>query len=224
MPANRTQPPAKADEQQRPRERMVETQLAARDIADPRVLDAMRQVPRHLFVDEGLLDRAYWDGPLPIGHGQTISQPYIVALMTQALGLRGTERVLEVGFGCGYQTAVLARLASEVYAVERIAALFEKGRANLRAQGIENVRLKLGDGSLGWEEHAPFDAVLVAAYTRNVPELLRSQLSTCGRLIIPLGDRDSQLLVLYGKNAHGEVTRKVMAACRFVPLVKNGSP
>jgi protein-L-isoaspartate(D-aspartate) O-methyltransferase len=200
---------------------MVEEQLLARDITDPEVLAAMRRVPRHLFVDEALADRAYWDGPLPIGHGQTISQPYIVALMTQSLALKSGDRVLEVGSGCGYQTAVLSLLAREVYAVERVPALFEKGRMNLKGLGAENARLKLGDGSLGWPEFAPFDAILVAAYTGTVPELLRQQLSPGGRLIIPLGDASSQLLVLYAKDAAGAVSRRVIAACRFVPLIKS---
>ncbi|MDR2199659.1 MAG: protein-L-isoaspartate(D-aspartate) O-methyltransferase [Deltaproteobacteria bacterium] len=199
---------------------MVEEQLAARDISDPEVLSVMRRTPRHLFVDESLKDRAYWDGPLPIGHGQTISQPYIVALMTQALALKKSDRVLEVGSGCAYQTAILAALSGEVCAVERIPALFEKGRANLKHLGVRNVRLKLGDGTLGWEELAPFDAILVAAYSGDVPEALRRQLAYGGRLVIPLGDGSSQLLALYSKSPQGSVTRKTIAACRFVPLIR----
>ncbi|MDR2405472.1 MAG: protein-L-isoaspartate O-methyltransferase, partial [Deltaproteobacteria bacterium] len=135
------------DARARPRERMVEEQLVARDIVSPGVLLAMRKIPRHSFVDEALIDRAYWDGPLPIGHGQTISQPYIVALMTQCLELKDSDRVLEIGFGCGYQTAILSQLSQEVFAVERISALFEKGRMNLKNLDIKNVRLKLGDGT-----------------------------------------------------------------------------
>jgi protein-L-isoaspartate(D-aspartate) O-methyltransferase len=199
---------------------MVEEQLKTRGIVSPEVLSVMAKVPRHIFVDIALEDNAYSDGPLPIGHGQSISQPYIVAVMTQALALKETDRVLEIGFGCGYQTAILAQLAKEVYAVERIASLFEKGRMNLKSLGIQNVTLKLGDGTCGWSEYAPFDAILVAAYTEKVPEILRTQLGEGGRLVIPLGDVESQILVLYEKGKYGEVKRSVITLCRFVPLMK----
>ncbi|MDR2352406.1 MAG: protein-L-isoaspartate(D-aspartate) O-methyltransferase [Deltaproteobacteria bacterium] len=205
----------------RPRRVMVEKQLMGRDIVSSEVLRIMTEIPRHLFVDEALVDRAYSDGPLPIGHGQTISQPYMVALMTQALELKPTNKVLEIGFGCGYQTAVLARLTSKVYAIERIPELFEKGKRNLINLKITNVSLKLGDGNLGWEEYAPFDAILVAAYGASVPMKLRDQLALGGRLVMPLGESLQQLLVLFTKIRQGKVTRQTIAACRFVPLVRN---
>jgi protein-L-isoaspartate(D-aspartate) O-methyltransferase len=197
---------------------MVEEQLKNRGLGSQGVLAAMLKVPRHLFVDEAVRSHAYHDGPLPIGHGQTISQPYIVALMTELLDLKPEDKVLEIGFGCGYQTAVLAALAKKVCAIERLAALFDKGRANLMALGIKNVTLKHADGSLGWPEEAPFEAILVAAYGTSVPEALREELAPGGRLVMPVGDWGSQKLILYSKAASGRVSGRVVTGCKFVPL------
>ena len=169
------------------RERMVADQLRARGITDPRVLTAMGRVPRHRFVEEALAARAYGDYPLPIGEKQTISQPYMVALMTQALELVGGERVLEVGTGSGYQTAILAELAAKVYSVERIRSLADRARAILEELGYYNVLIRVGDGTLGWREEAPFDAVLVTAAAPEVPAPLVEHVKPGGRLVIPVG-------------------------------------
>jgi protein-L-isoaspartate(D-aspartate) O-methyltransferase len=203
----------------KPRERMVETQLKARDIADRAVLDVMGRMPRHAFVDEAMANRAYGDNPLPIGYGQTISQPYMVAFMTQAMELSPDDRVLEIGSGCGYHTAILAALAREVFAVELLPGLFELGRANLRKLGLKNVFQKLGDGSLGWPEMAPFSAIAVGAFGSRTPKRLLEQLSPGGRLVCPIGQPDNQNLVLFRKGANGQVTSRNLLACRFVPLV-----
>ncbi|MDR3153298.1 MAG: protein-L-isoaspartate(D-aspartate) O-methyltransferase [Deltaproteobacteria bacterium] len=203
---------------------MVGEQLVRRGISSPAVLSVMGRVPRHLFVEESLAPYAYQDGPLSIGHGQTISQPYMVALMTESLDLKPEDRVLEIGSGCGYQSAVLAGLCSRVYAVERIPALFDKCRGNLMRLGIRNVTMKLGDGAPGWPEEAPFDAVLVAAYSRSVPEGLRESLALGGRLVMPVGGDHGQLLVLYCRGADGKISRKTLTACRFVPLMRDPKP
>jgi protein-L-isoaspartate(D-aspartate) O-methyltransferase len=200
------------------RDRMVETQLAGRDIRDPRVLDAMRAVPRHLFVPPDVVDHAYEDHPVPIGFGQTISQPYIVAWMVERLRLSPNNRVLEVGAGCGYQTAILARLAREVFAVEIIDALTTRARATLDALGVTNVQLATRDGSFGWPEHAPFDAVVVAAAAREVPPALVEQLADRGRLIIPVGGEEFQTLRLMERRGP-DVTDEELVDVRFVPLV-----
>ncbi|MDR1165548.1 MAG: protein-L-isoaspartate(D-aspartate) O-methyltransferase [Deltaproteobacteria bacterium] len=199
---------------------MVEEQLIARGVDSPRVLAVLGELPRHHFVDEALASRAYADGPLPIGYGQTISQPFIVALTLQALSLKPTDRVLEIGFGCGYQTAALAQMAAQVYAIERVPDLFDKGRRHLKEFRFANVFLKLGDGHLGWEEFAPFDAIVLAAYAPQVPTRLKNQLATGGRLVAPLGDAVGQSLVLFTKKTDGAVNRRPLANCRFVPLVK----
>jgi protein-L-isoaspartate(D-aspartate) O-methyltransferase len=178
------------------RERMVREQIAGRGITDARVLRAMRKVPRERFVDAASADRAYEDRPLPIGHGQTISQPYIVARMAALAALRGDERVLEVGAGCGYQTAVLADLAAEVWAIEIIPELAALAAKKLEELGIGNARVECFDGTHGWPEHAPYDAILVAAGAPRVPVLLLSQLAPGGRLVIPVGPRDNQRLVV----------------------------
>jgi protein-L-isoaspartate(D-aspartate) O-methyltransferase len=201
---------------------MVEEQLVRRGIRSPEVLSAMASVPRHLFVEESLAAHAYQDGPLPIGHGQTISQPYMVALMTEALELEPEDRVLEIGSGSGYQSAVLAGMCSMVYAVERLAPLFDRARSALMRLGIRNVRLRLGDGALGWPGEGPFDAILAAAYSRSVPVALRDSLAFGGRLVMPVGDAGGQILVLYTRGADGKVSSKTLAACRFVPLL-NGT-
>jgi protein-L-isoaspartate(D-aspartate) O-methyltransferase len=176
------------------RERMVVDQLERRGIRDPRVLRAMRKVPRHRFVDEALVGRAYGDYPLPIGEGQTISQPYMVALMTEALGLVGHERVLEIGTGSAYQTAILAELCGKVFSVERIKGLADRAVRILDSLGYCNVLARVGDGSLGWREEASFDAILVTAGAPVIPEALTNQLNVKGRIVLPVGDAYSQVL------------------------------
>jgi protein-L-isoaspartate(D-aspartate) O-methyltransferase len=207
---------------QRTRLRMVE-RLRDKGIRDERVLAAMGAVPRHLFVDEALASRAYEDTALPIGFSQTISQPYVVARMLESLiGDTGMpQRVLEVGTGCGYQAAVLARLAREVYSVERIRALLERARANLRGLRLSNLRLTHGDGNLGLQEAAPFDAIVVAAAARAVPQALLQQLARGGRMVLPLktvqAPRGAQRLALFERGARG-ITETILDAVLFVPL------
>ena len=197
---------------------MVDEQLRSRDIVDERVLDAMERVPRELFVPEKERPRAYDDVALPIGHGQTISQPYMVARICEVLGLRGDERVLDVGTGSGYQAAVLAELAGEVHTIERIPELAEQARANLAAGGYERVDVHVGDGTLGLPEHAPYDAIAVAAAAPGLPQRLYEQLEARGRLAIPVGGRWGQRLELVIRSPEGPaVVRSV--PCRFVPLV-----
>ncbi|MEK7338444.1 MAG: protein-L-isoaspartate(D-aspartate) O-methyltransferase [candidate division NC10 bacterium] len=201
------------------RERMVADQLRARGITDPRVLTAMGRVPRHRFVEEALAARAYGDYPLPIGEKQTISQPYMVALMTQALELVGGERVLEVGTGSGYQTAILAELATKVYSVERIRSLADRARAILEELGYYNVLIRVGDGTLGWREEAPFDAVLVTAAAPEVPAPLVEHLKPDGRLVIPVGGSTAQVLKCLVKEPDGLVRESELVGCVFVKLV-----
>ena len=203
---------------QKARHRMVDTQLVSRGVHDPRVLDAMRKVPRHLFVDEALCDQSYNDHPLPISERQTISQPYIVALMTEALGLQGMEKVLEIGTGSGYQTAILAELANRVYSIERLLGLSQRARQVLQDLGYRNIALKVGDGTLGWPEEAPFDAILVSAGAPSVPQPLVDQMSVGARLIIPVGDHLSQELVLVERLPEG-IRKTDMGGCRFVDLI-----
>ena len=200
------------------RNRMVDSQLVSRGIKDAKVLLAMRKVPRHRFVEEALISQAHGDHPLPIGEKQTISQPYIVALMTEALELRGVERVLEVGTGSGYQTAILAELAKKVYSIERMYPLSVKARRLLDELGYLNVVLKVGDGTLGWKEEAPFDAVMVTAGSPEVPQPLVDQLAVGGRLVIPVGDRYSQSLVRVARTKEG-IKKSDLGGCRFVNLV-----
>lgn len=197
---------------------MVDTQLVSRGIHDPRVLDAMRKTPRHLFVDEALCDQGYNDYPLPISERQTISQPYIVALMTEALGLQGTEKVLEIGTGSGYQTAILAELANRVYSIERLLGLSQRARQVLQDLGYRNVALKVGDGTLGWPEEAPFDAILISAGAPFVPQPLVDQMAMNARLIVPVGDHLSQELVLVERIPEG-IRKTNMGGCRFVDLI-----
>jgi protein-L-isoaspartate(D-aspartate) O-methyltransferase len=199
------------------REQMVRSQLAARGVRDARVLAAMGRVPRHELVPAELQGEAYDDRPLPIGHGQTISQPYIVAAMTEALHLGGDERVLEVGTGSGYQAAVLAELAREVYTIEIVAPLAERARRDLERLGYANVQVRQGDGYRGWPEHAPFDAIVVTAAPDHVPEPLVAQLALGGRLVLPLGGSFAQELVLLTRGADG-VTRQELLPVRFVPM------
>ena len=198
--------------------RMVDEQLRGRDIADRRVLAAMEEVPRELFVPPDLRRRAYDDAALPIGAGQTISQPYMVARILEELGLDGDERVLDVGTGSGYQAAVLSRLAQEVHTIERIPELAEQARRNLEAAGIDNVEIHVGDGSLGDPEHAPFDGIAVAAAAPGFPKALYEQLRVGGRLVVPVGRRQGQRLEVIVRSPEGPaVIRSV--PCRFVPLV-----
>jgi protein-L-isoaspartate(D-aspartate) O-methyltransferase len=202
----------------RERERMVKEQLAARGISDERVLDAINRVPRHRFVDEGLQHRAYGDYPLPIGEEQTISQPYIVGLMTSLLELTGREKVLEVGTGSGYQTAVLAELSRRVCSIERLPRLADRARRLVESMGYTNVWIRVGNGALGWSDEAPFDRILVAAAGPSVPAPLIDQLGEGGRLVAPVGDAESQTLTLVERRG-GEVTTRAVGECRFVPLV-----
>jgi len=199
------------------RERMVETQIVARGVRDPRVLDAMRQVPRHLFVDESQRREAYEDHPLPIAGNQTISQPYIVALMTELLDVEPNETVLEIGTGSGYQSAVLAKLARVVYSIEIVPELATQAAERLKRLGYTNVTVREGDGYRGWPEHAPFDAIIVTAAPERIPEPLIEQLAPNGRLVIPVGGFFQELKV-FRKDASGKVTEKDVLPVRFVPM------
>lgn len=200
------------------RARMVREQLIPRGISDQRILDAMGSIPRNIFVQDALHGQAYGDFPLPIGEGQTISQPYIVALMTQALQLQGHETVLEIGTGCGYQSAVLARLCERVYTVERIKALHIMARRNLDRLKYLNVLCKIDDGTLGWPEYSPYDAIMVTAAGPTIPESLLDQLADPGRMVIPVGDRISQELVVVTKN-EGIISEEIIEKVRFVSLI-----
>jgi protein-L-isoaspartate(D-aspartate) O-methyltransferase len=201
-----------------PRERMVMEQLQRRGIRDPRILRAVAKVPRHQFVDEALVGRAYGDHPLPIGEGQTISQPYMVALMSEALELLGHERVLEIGTGCGYQTAVLAELCGKVFSVERLKGLADSATRRLDSLGYYNVLVRVGDGTLGWKEEAPFDAILVAAAAPEIPQALVEQLAPKGRLVLPVGDAYSQTL-RKGVREDAGVSWSDLGGCVFVKLI-----
>jgi protein-L-isoaspartate(D-aspartate) O-methyltransferase len=200
------------------RAEMVEHQLRERGIHDEKVLEAMAKIPRHRFVDAALRSRAYGDHALPIGAGQTISQPYMVALMTEALALGGGEKVLEIGTGSGYQTAVLAEFTQRLFSIERSPELARTAAATLRDLGYSNVILKTADGTLGWPEHAPFDAVLVTAGAPEIPAPLLGQLTEGGRLVVPVGDREIQRLELVTRRA-SRVERRILVECAFVPLL-----
>src|SRR5262245_31241892 len=199
-------------------QRMVEDQLRGGDIVDERVLGGMERVPLERFVPKGERHRAYADAALPIGHGQTISQPYMVARIAEALGLSGAEKVLDVGTGSGYQAAVLAELADEVHTIERIPELAEEARRNLAAAGYDQVQVHLGDGSLGLPEEAPFMAIAVAAAAPGLPELLYEQLEPRGRLAVPVGGRSGQRLEVIVRSPEGPAIVHSVP-CRFVPLV-----
>jgi len=201
------------------RKRMVDSQLVARGIRDRRVIEAMLSVPRHLFVEEAMAAQAYSDSPLPIGEKQTISQPYMVALMTELLALTGTEKVLEIGTGSGYQAAILAKLADRVYTVERIRPLALRARKVLDSLGLLNINLRISDGTTGWEEEAPFDAIMVTAGAPDVPPPYIEQLKPGGRLVIPVGGEALQTLVRIIRNRDGSITREECCGCRFVKLI-----
>lgn len=206
------------DEFSAARDRMVASQLCERDIVDPRVLEAMRTVPRHLFVPLELRHLAYADAPLPIGHRQTISQPYIVALMVQLCAIQPEHTVLEVGAGSGYQAAILARLAAQVYTVERIPELAHGARQTLAQCGVLNVEVIEGDGTHGLPEHAPYDAILVAAAAPRVPGPLQEQLAEGGALVVPVGGWEGQVLERWCRHGN-DLSRERLAAVAFVPLV-----
>ena len=200
------------------RREMVEKQIAARGVTDPLVLSAMSHVPRHLFVSEALVDSSYGDFPLPIGEGQTISQPYIIAEMTQSLELRGHERVLEIGTGSGYQSAVLAQIVYKVYTIERNNTLFLRTRQLFDRLKYHNIVTRYSDGTQGWKEESPFDAIIVTAGGQKVPVPLLDQLSIGGRLVMPVGGGFSQELLKIEKTADGFHTKN-LGACRFVKLI-----
>ncbi len=205
------------------RKRMVEGQIIARGIRDRRVIEAMLKIPRHVFVEEAMASQAYNDKPLPIGEKQTISQPYMVALMTELLELTGKEKVLEIGTGSGYQAAVLATLADRVYTIERIRPLALKARKALDSLGLLNVNIKISDGTVGWREEAPFDAILVTAGAPDIPPELVDQLAVNGKLVIPVGDLYEQTLVRIVKREDGSILQENSIGCRFVRLIgRNG--
>ena len=199
------------------RQRMVQEQLVSRGINDARVLEVMARVPRHLFLESELRNQAYEDHPLPIGASQTISQPYIVALMAQALELKGTERVFEVGTGSGYLAAVLSELCAEVFSVETVEKLASKARNLLTSLGYRNVSVLMGDGTLGWKEHSPYDAVVISAAAPCIPRPLLEQLKTPGYLVFPMGERELQTLVRIRKDKAG-IREEYLGECQFVKL------
>lgn len=198
--------------------KMVEEKIAMRGIKDRRVLRVMEKVPRHFFVDEALIPQAYNDHPLPIGENQTISQPYIVALMLEALEFKGNEKVLEIGTGSGYQTALLAELAGMVFSIERIVSIGEKAYKRLEFLGYKNIKIKLNDGSCGWDEEKPFDRIIVSAASPSIPEPYLEQLRDDGIIVIPVGPEDNQTL-LRVKKSGGAIKIEDLGACRFVKLI-----
>ena len=214
-------PAAETADRAEERARMVATQIAARDVSDPRVLAALREVPRHRFVPAPMDAHAYEDSPLPIGLRQTISQPYIVAKMTELLRLKPTDRVFELGTGSGYQAAIASRIAAEVYTVEIFPELAERAKATIAELGYRNVHVRAGDGTLGWPEKAPFDALLVTAAIPEIPKRLVAQLKPGGRAVMPIGEADAvQMLVYLEKTASGEIERRDVFEVRFVPVLK----
>jgi protein-L-isoaspartate(D-aspartate) O-methyltransferase len=204
---------------QRQREEMVRWQIEARGIKDPKVLAAFRNVPRHLFVSEALMDQAYGDFPLPIGEGQTISQPYIVAEMTESLALSEEDRVLEIGTGSGYQAAILAEIAYRVYTVERIHSLYLKTRKLFDELKYHNIVTRYSDGTCGWKDESPFDAIIVTAGSPSIPKPLIDQLAPGGRMVIPTGNRFTQELIKLYKDVDGKVYTINLGGCRFVKLI-----
>jgi len=200
------------------RKQMVAEQLVARGVADSRVLEAVGRIPRHEFVERGMASQAYEDRPLPIGFKQTISQPYMVGLMTERLHLTGGERVLEVGTGSGYQTAILCELSKKVYSIERVKELSNRARRTLYRLGYVNIELRVGDGTVGWPEAAPFDAILVAAFAKEIPPSYRDQLADGGRLVVPVGHEEEQELLCVTRHGREFMTERV-GGCRFVKLI-----
>lgn len=209
----------KRDIYERSRQNMLDNQLIPRGISQPEVLHAMLTIPRHLFVDEALWSQAYTDHALPIGEKQTISQPYMVAFMTESLGLTGSERVLEIGTGSGYQAAVLSMIAHKVYSIERIGKIAAKTRKLLDSFMCPNIIIWVGDGTLGWPDEAPFDAIIVTAGSPVVPDALINQLKPGGRLVIPVGEEDSQKLLRVTKREDGSTQTEVLGGCKFVKLI-----
>ncbi|MEA2039896.1 MAG: protein-L-isoaspartate(D-aspartate) O-methyltransferase [Thermodesulfobacteriota bacterium] len=201
-----------------PRQKMVKSQLIARGISDSRVLAVMGEIPRERFVEEALVREAYSDRPLPIGHRQTISQPYIVAYMTEALDLTGKEKTLEIGTGSGYQTAILAELSNKVYTIERIRPHMVKARKILSELGYHNILFKVFDGTIGWKEYEPYDAIIVTAGAPKIPQPFLDQLADGGRLIIPVGNKSSQELIKVTRQKRNYI-QKELGGCRFVDLV-----
>jgi protein-L-isoaspartate(D-aspartate) O-methyltransferase len=204
------------------RKKMVLDQIVARGVTNRRVIDAMLKIPRHIFVQEAFASQAYSDKALPIGEKQTISQPYIVALMTEKLELTGPEKVLEIGTGSGYQTALLATLANRVYSAERIRPLALRARKCLDSQKLFNVQLRINDSEgspIGWEEEAPFDAIIVTAGAPDIPSILTDQLANGGRMVLPVGTDTDQHLIVIVKNEEGVLMQETSISCRFVPLI-----
>jgi protein-L-isoaspartate(D-aspartate) O-methyltransferase len=206
-----------SDPERSAREKMVRTQIAARGVKDPRVLRAMTDVPRHLFIDAPHRAAAYADRPVPIGEGQTMTQPYIAALMTELLDIQPSDRILEIGTGSGYESALLSQLAREVYSIEILPNISRKAQERLHALGSTNVRFRIGDGYRGWPEAAPFDGILVTAAPRQIPPALLEQLAPNGRMVIPVGDFFQELKV-FSKDAKGDVTEASVLPVRFVPM------
>jgi len=200
------------------RENMVDCQIKARGTNDEKILKSMREIPRHLFVPEKQRSYAYEDFPIPIGEGQTISQPHIIALMTEMLQLKGNEKVLEIGTGSGYQAAILSQIAKEVYTVEKIEPLGLKAERLFKELGYENIKVKIGDGTEGWSEYAPYDGIIVTAGSPQIPKPLIEQLSENGRIVIPTGDSFSQDLIA-GEKIKGELIKRTICGCVFVPLI-----
>jgi protein-L-isoaspartate(D-aspartate) O-methyltransferase len=219
-PNGRKHKPGQNDDQTyaKARERMVTEQLVARGISDERVLEAMQRVPRHLFVEEALRFQAYGDHALPIGEGQTISQPFIVALTCQTLSLKGTERVLEIGTGSGYQAAILAELVEKVYTIERLKGLGADAREVLDSLSYHNVVGRISDGTLGWPEESPFDAIVIAACAPEIPAPMKDQLAEGGRMVVPVGEVDEQVLLRVTKTA-GKFEVEGLSGCVFVRLI-----
>lgn len=212
--------PARSEDiYEKKRKLMVEHDIKGRGIRDRKVLDVMGKVPRHLFIDEYLRDRAYEDHPLPIGEGQTISQPYVVALMTEALGVKAGDRVLEIGTGSGYQAAVLAEIVRDVLTIEIRKGLAEKAEKRLKDLGYKNVKVKYGDGYFGWEEYAPFDAIIITASANHIPSPLIKQLKEGGRLIIPLGSTVYYQTLTLAAKKKGELELDQMTSVAFVPMM-----
>lgn len=201
------------------RQYMVETQIVARGIKDKMVIDALRKIPRHLFLDEALWPQAYEDHAMPIGEKQTISQPYIVALMTEALQLTDKQKVLEIGTGSGYQTAILAEIADQVFSIERIPSIAKRARKVFDKLQYRNVVITIGDGTSGWKEHSPYDGIIVTASSPKVPKPLLGQLAIGGRLVIPIGEESGQGLMVFTKEDENNYTEENYGGCRFVKLV-----